>query len=70
MTIVELPNDTEKTFILLYDDGGRRAHIWGVAEVSAMEKEDWQANGRWCVTITNDGSIVGFMYADAIRMMQ
>jgi len=62
MTIVELPNDAEKTFIALYDDEGRMAHIWGVAEVSAMEHE------RWCVTITNSGSIVGFMYADAIRM--
>lgn len=63
MTIVELPNDAEKTFILLYDNGGRLAHIWGVAEVSAME------DGKWCVTITNSGSIVGFMYADAIKMM-
>ena len=63
MIIVELPNNTEKSFIASYDDGRRIAHIWGVAEVSAME------HGRWCITITNSGSIVGFMYADAIRMM-
>jgi len=65
MKIVELPNDAEETFITLYTEErfiASVASVWGVAKVSAMD------NGEWHITITKNGSIVGFMYADAIRM--
>ena len=62
MTIVELPEDTTRSiWIDLKDDGRTMARVWGTVEVKAME------HGKWHITICNRDSIVGFMYADAIR---